>query len=492
MGVIDGGQVARHALFAVAVGVAGAAASIVLCLCVGLAWDAYQACWQLIFALPALGILSLLLYRAWHLPLDMTTHKVVGYIRDDREVSPWLAPGILIGTCLSILGGASVGKEAGALHMGASLGDLVARPFKLRPVHRADAGQSMAGYAAATGMAAAFAALFFAPLGSCMFVLELARFKRTVTKHLLSILLACFVAFALASAVGIGDVIPKVALPALSWPAVGQCAVIGVACAIVGTLFVKAIDGLQRVTARRSRDYYLWVAAGGLLIAGLTLAFGWQPFGGTGGPLLADALAGRAGTWDFAVKAVVTALALGLWFKGGEIMPSFTIGALLGASCTAMTGGDAGWSAAVGVVAFFAAMSRCPLAAILMGCEIFGWEGAPLFAIAVAVSFPFGRDVGMYGLGATSAVYHLGRAAALRVRDPERAAVVSAAVGAADRAIVDERARQTGAAPAAPARADRRAVADALSQDVERAHRAMGAIEAELERRHEPTSGSQG
>lgn len=492
MRVIDGGQVVRHTLFALAVGAAGAAASVVLCLCVGLAWTAYQACWQLIFALPVLGVLSLLLYRAWHLPLDMTTHKVVGYIRDDHEVSPWLAPGILIGTCLSILGGASVGKEAGALHMGASLGDLVARPFKLAPVHHADAGQPMTGYAAATGMAAAFAALFFAPLGSCMFVLELARFKRTVTKHILSILLACFTAFALASVVGIGDVIPKVALPTISWPVVGQCAVIGVACAIVGTLFIKAIDGLQRATARRSRDYYLWVFAGGLLIAGLTLAFGWQPFGGTGGTLLAEALAGKSAAWDFAVKALVTALALGLWFKGGEIMPTFTIGALLGASCTVMTGGDPGWSAAVGLVAFFAAMSRCPLAAILMGCEIFGWGGAPLFVVAVAVSFPFGRDVGMYGQGAFSVVYRVGRAAVDRARDPQRAAVVDAAVGAADRAIVATRAQQAagaGVAPAAvPAHADRRAVAEALARDVERAHAVMGEVEAEIERRHDPSA----
>lgn len=486
MRVIDGGQVARHTLFAVAIGAVGAAASVALCLCVGLAWEAYRACWQLIFALPALGVLSLLLYRAWHLPLDMTTHKVIDLIRDDREVSPWLAPGILIGTCLSILGGASVGKEAGALHMGASLGDLVARPFKLAPVHRADAGQPMTGYAAATGMAAAFSALFFAPLGSCMFVLELARFKRSVTKHLLSILLACFVAFALASVVGIGDVVPKAALPALSWPVAGQCVVIGVACAIVGTLFIKAIDGLQRATARRSRNYYLWVVVGGLLVAGLTLALGWQPFGGTGGMLLAEALAGDHVGWDFAVKALLTALALGFWFKGGEIMPTFTIGALLGASCTVMTGGEASWSAAVGLVAFFAAMSRCPLAAVLMGCELFGWAGAPLFVVAVAVSFPFGRDVGMYGQGAASVVYRVGHAAAARVRDPGRAAVVDSAVGVANRAIVEERARQTGRAPAAPARGDRRAVAEALARDVERAHQAMGELEADLERRHEP------
>ncbi|MCI8469141.1 MAG: chloride channel protein [Eggerthellaceae bacterium] len=397
---INGAQVVAHALFAVAIGVVGAAASVVLCLCVGVAYDAYLACWPLIFALPLLGVASLLVYRAWHLPLDMTTHKVVGLIRADREVSPWLAPGILIGTCLSILGGASVGKEAGALHMGASLGDLVARPFKLKPVHRADEGEPMTGYAAACGMAAAFSALFFAPLGSAMFVLELARFKKNVARHLPSLLLGCFVAFLIASAVGIGDVIPRVAIPAMSWRLVGQCAVIGVACGVVGTLFIKAIDWLERNTVRYCRSYYFWVVVGGLLIAGLTLAFGWQEFGGTGGNLLARALDGTSADLDFAVKALVTVLALGLWFKGGEIMPTFTIGALLGASCTVMTGGDPGCSAAVGLVAFFAAMSRCPLAAFLMGCEIFGWAAAPLFAVAVAVSFPFGGGVGMYGRGA--------------------------------------------------------------------------------------------
>lgn len=102
------------------------------------------------------------------------------------------------------------------------------------------------------------------------------------------------------------------------------------------------------------------------------------------------------------MKALLTIVCLGLWFRGGEIMPTFTVGALLGASCTVMTGGEPGWSAAVGLVAFFAAMSRCPLAALFMGCEIFGFSGAPLFALAVAISFSLGRDVGYYGRGATS------------------------------------------------------------------------------------------
>ena len=35
---------------------------------------------------------------------------------------------------------------------------------------------------------------------------------------------------------------------------------------------------------------------------------------------------------------------------------------------------------------------------------------------------------------------------------------------------------------------DRRAVADTLAQDVERAHRLLGEIEAELERRHDSSA----
>lgn len=419
---IDGGQALRHGLFALLVGVAGAAASIALCLLVGTAYGLIRSHGWLLYLLPLFGALSLLMYRAMKLPLDTTTHTVVDDIRADRAISPWLAPGILAGTALSILGGASVGKEAGALHMGASLGDLIARPLKLRPVARREQAQGdgragMRAYAAATGMAACFAALFFAPLGSAAFVVELTRYERSVMRHLPTMLLACFVAFFLARLVGIGDVIPRVSLPALSWPVVGQCIAIAVTCAIVGALYIGAIEGLQAATRRAARGdwrrYVGWVALGGVIVIALVTVFGWQDFEGTGGNQLALALAGRQEPFAFTVKALLTVVCLGLWFRGGEIMPTFTIGALLGASCTVMTGGEAGWSAAVGLVAFFAAMSRCPLAAFFMGCEIFGFAGAPLFALAVAVSFPLGRDVGYYGRGATSvlreAVYSVSR-----------------------------------------------------------------------------------
>lgn len=443
-------QVLRHGVFAVAVGVVGAAASVVLCLVVGWAYDLVCAHGWLLYLLPIFAVASLLLYRALKLPLDTTTHTVINDICADRPISPALAPGILLGTALSILGGASVGKEAAALHMGASLGDLVARPLKLRPLTGvwkggsradgaggADGGDGAVGsagaskgagnaggaaasggvhaYAASCGMAACFAALFFAPLGSTAFVIELSRYDRSVWRHAPFMLLACFVAFGLASIIGIGDVIPKVPLPALSWPVVGQCVVIAVACALVGTVYIQIIDGAQRLTKRISQNYYLWAALGGVLMAVLVTLFDWRGFEGTGANLLSDALAGRASGWTFAVKALLTIVCLGLWLRGGEIMPTFTVGALLGASCTVMTQGDPAFSAAVGLVAFFAAMSRCPVTAFLMGCEIFGWAGAPAFALAVAVAFSLGRDVGLYGRGATGILKRATSAARARL-----------------------------------------------------------------------------
>ena len=406
MAKIDGGQALRHGAFAVVIGVVGACASVVLCLLVGWAYALVCDHPWLLYTLPVLGVLSLLMYRAMKLPLDTTTHTVVADIRADKRISPWLAPGILLGTAMSILGGASVGKEAGALHMGASLGNLVGDKLGLRSIWKdqlesADGGQrGMNAYAASTGMAATFAALFFAPLGSAAFVLELAHYKRELVQHLPTMLVACFVAWAGATFIGIGDIIPKVALPDLTWPVIGQCMVIAVSCAIVGTVYIKSIDGLQNLTKRISKNYYLWVAIGGVIMIALVTLFGWQDFEGTGGNQLALALKGEQLDVGFAIKALLTIVCLGLWFRGGEIMPTFTVGALLGASCTIMTGGDAGWSAAVGLVAFFAAMSRCPLAAFLMGCEIFGWAGAPLFGLAVAISYGLGTQVGYYGKGA--------------------------------------------------------------------------------------------
>lgn len=394
----------KHALFAVVMGVVGAFASILLCLTVDGAYSLFQQVPWAVWILPVFGLASLALYRAFGLPLDLTTHRVMNLMRQNKPISPFLAPGILLGTAASNLGGASVGKEAAALQMGASLGSLVARPFKLHSVYKKNVGESMEGYAAATGMAAAFSALFFAPLGAAMFVMELARFKRSINKHIVSIVLACEVAFLIAHAIGIGDSIQGVPLPQASWELAGQCVIVGVVAAVVGGIFSSATDWLHDLTWKISKNCHVWVVVGGVLFACLVTFCGWDSFTGGGGDALKHALEGSCGPWDFAVKALLTVICLGFWFKGGEIMPALCVGGLLGASCTVMSGGDVGFGAAIGSMALFAGFTGCPLAAFLMGCEIFGWHFAPWLAIAIGVTALANPTMGMYGAGLDDAI----------------------------------------------------------------------------------------
>lgn len=404
------GRLSRRASFVLVAGAAGAASSIVLTLSTGFAQSLPARFPWLLLALPVLGALSVGLYRLLCLPAALTTEGVVDELRAGRRVPGSLTVGILGGSCLTLLGGGSVGMEAGALQMGASTGSVLGRAFKLPPARGCDGASD--GYPGAIGMAAAFSALFFAPLGSCMFVLELVRFDRAVLRHAPAMLAAALVAYAIARVVGIGDHIPRVALPGLSWAVAAHCLLVGLCCAVGGALFAACLRALRRAMRRRAeaRPFAL-VTVGGLAFAGIVLACGWQAFQGTGMGLLRGALAGSAAPADFAVKAGLTVLVLGFGFKGGEIMPMFSIGALLGCSLGLATGAPAGFSAALGMAAFFAAAGRCPLTALLMGVEIFGWSALPFLLIAVAAAYAGSYDVGVFGRGAASELARVRRRA---------------------------------------------------------------------------------
>ena len=233
----------KHLLFAVVCGVAGGFGSILLCLFVDAMRSVFVRNTWLIWLLPVAVLLELLLYKMFRIPLGETTESVIARMRHGRPVRGLLAPGIFLTTGMSILAGGSVGKEAGARQMGASLGATIAKPFKLHDVLRVQEGaaedRSMHSYAASMGMAATFSALFFAPLGSCMLVLEFMRFSEL--RYVASMLIGCFVAYFIARHFGIGDLICTVPIPEFTWRAVGICLVIGVACAVAGSIFALCI-----------------------------------------------------------------------------------------------------------------------------------------------------------------------------------------------------------------------------------------------------------
>lgn len=396
---LDKGQIVRHALFAAAMGVVGAGASILLCICIDAAYKVNQAYPWTLFLLPILGIASIFVYKALNLNVYLATGEVIDSMRKNKVISAFLAPGILLGTCLSVLGGGSVGKESAALQMGASLGETISKPFKLKAIRIQTQDNVQHGYAAATGMAATFSALFFAPLGSAFFVWELSRFKGNITRHFPSLLLACFIAAGISKTIGIGDIIPQAPIPDMDIHSIFMAVLISVICGVAGALFGTILRKTQHVNERLIKNPYVSVLIGGGIFIALVYCNNWTAFEGMGGNLLAQAIAGTAGTWDFAVKALLTVIALGFCYKGGEIMPMFTIGTLLGCTLGYIIDIPPAFAAALGMATFFCGATRCPLAAFFIGVETFGLGSIPYLAVGVFCAYAASFDFGIYGHG---------------------------------------------------------------------------------------------
>ena len=178
-----------------------------------------------------------------------------------------------------------------------------------------------------------------------------------------------------------------------------QVVLIGTLGGILGRFFGASLAAVRAWERKRLNHPYISVLVVGIGITILVVAFGLQSFEGGGMNLLKQAASGSIGTWDFAIKAGLVFLALGSGFKGGEIMPTLVIGGLLGCSLGQLINVDPAFATAIGVMTFFAGMTRCPIAAFFLGFEVFGVEIIPFLAVSLIFAYGASHDSGYYGKG---------------------------------------------------------------------------------------------
>ena len=112
--------------------------------------------------------------------------------------------------------------------------------------------------------------------------------------------------------------------------------------------------------------------------------------------VIARAVQGEAVPYAFVMKIIFTAITIEAGFRGGEIVPSFFIGATLGCTFGSLTGFSPSVCAAVGLIALFCGVTNCPITSLLISFELFGSDGIPLFLLAVAVSYFMSGYYGLY------------------------------------------------------------------------------------------------
>jgi H+/Cl- antiporter ClcA len=95
------------------------------------------------------------------------------------------------------------------------------------------------------------------------------------------------------------------------------------------------------------------------------------------------------------LKILFTGITLGGGFKGGEIVPSFFVGATFGCLMGGILHISPSLAAACGMAAVFCGVTNSPISTFLISLEMFGFEAAPFFLLAIAVSY---MQSGYYGL----------------------------------------------------------------------------------------------
>ena len=115
------------------------------------------------------------------------------------------------------------------------------------------------------------------------------------------------------------------------------------------------------------------IAAGAVLIIALTLLEGSFDYNGSGILLIERCFEGEVQYTAFLWKILFTAVTLEAGFKGGEIVPTFCIGAVFGCSFAMATGQPFGLMTACGMLALFVGVTNCPISTLLIGFEMFGY-----------------------------------------------------------------------------------------------------------------------
>ena len=344
--------------------------------------------WPLLF-LPAVGLAIVYLYNAARLSVDAGTDRVVASLTSEKKASLWLGPLIFLTSTLTQFCGGSAGREGAALQLGGCVGLGAGRLFRL------DA--TALKIVILCGMSGGFAAVFGTPLAATVFALEIACVGVVYYPALTPALIAALVGSAIPASLGLAPFhyeLPD--FPETSIALVGRTLLFGALCGAVCVFFCATVRRTTRSFFARFPNDYIRVAFGALCVIVGTLALGTNSYNGTGIGLVEEALAGRAAPVAFFWKTILTALTLGAGFKGGEIVPVFSVGATFGCVAGGALGIDPSLGAALGMIGVFCGATNCPLTSIVLSVELFGEQNAILFAIVCGVGFATSGRVGLY------------------------------------------------------------------------------------------------
>ena len=340
-----------------------------------------------LYLLPLGGLVIAGLYRLCKLE-GKGTNAVIESVHFGSDVPVLLVPLIFVSTVITHLCGGSAGREGAALQIGGGIGYRTGRLLHL--------GEKDLPLATLCGMSGVFSALFGTPLTATVFALEVISVGVLYYAGLVPCITAAMTGYLISLLLGVPPTRFTVAMPALDAWTMLLVLVLAILCAVVSILFCRGLHITEHLAARLVKNSYLRAAAGGVVIIALTLLLGTTDYNGAGMDVIQRALNGQANGWAWLLKLLFTAITIGCGFKGGEVVPSFFVGAAFGCWVGTLLGLPPAFAAAIGLVAVFCGAVNCPIASVVLSVEMFGAEGMLYFAMACAISYVLSGYCGLY------------------------------------------------------------------------------------------------
>lgn len=343
----------------------------------------------IIYFLPLAGLITIFLYNAFKFKDDRGTNLVLSTIHAQSEIPLKMAPLIFITTILTHLFGGSAGREGAALQLGGSIGNQLGRWFKFD-----DADKRVV---VLCGMSAAFSAVFGTPMAAAVFSMEVVSIGIMYYAALVPCVFSSLIASYFATNFGVrGEDFKYIEFPSLTFLNAFEVICLSILCAGLSIVFCIMLHKTSDLLRKCFKNPYIRIFLAGLAIVGLTLLFNTRDYNGAGIPIITKALQGETVPYAFLLKMIFTVITIGAGFRGGEIVPSFFIGATFGCLFGNLVGFSPSVCAAVGLIALFCGVTNCPITSTLISFELFGAGGIPYFMIAVAISYFMSGYYGLY------------------------------------------------------------------------------------------------
>lgn len=341
------------------------------------------------FLLPVMGLIIVFLYQTLGRN-DGGTNQVLSTVRAKDDVPLRSAPLIFVSTALTHLAGGSAGREGAAIQLGGSIANQLGRWIRLDEADRR--------VMVMCGMSAAFSALFGTPMAAAVFALEVVSVGVMYYTALMPCMIASLIASGFAAGMGVTpERFHVTEIPALTLETGVKTGAVAIGCAAVSICFCMLLAGVSRLYARWLKNPYIRVAVASAVIIAITLLLDTTQYMGSGAELIEKAVeSGEADRLAFFWKMLLTAITMKAGFRGGEIVPSFCIGATFGCVLGQLLGISPSLCAACGMTAVFCGVTNCPITSMLIAFEMFGFRGVSFYLIAVSISYAVSGYYGLY------------------------------------------------------------------------------------------------